>query len=579
MVCVNSNRFTRKTHRLESLLLSTVLLTGLNLNAAETKTPTAPAAYPERLQRWTDARFGMFIHWGPISLKGTEIGWSRGAQVPAAEYDQLYRQFNPTNFNARQWVKIAKAAGMKYLVLTTKHHDGFCLWDTKLTEYNIMNTPFHRDVTKELAEACREQGIVFCTYHSVCDWRHPDYPLGSPGGKSNKPAPNMERYNRYLKGQVAELLENYGPLGVLWFDGEWESPWTVELGQELYRHCRSLQDSLIINNRVGKGREGMAGTTAQTRENPGDYDTPEQTIGKYQDQRPWETCMTICNQWAWKPNDPMKSLPDCLHALIRCAGGDGNLLFNVGPMPTGEIEPRQVERLQQMGAWLGQHGESIYGTRGGPWKSTRTLASTRKGSTVYLHLLSSAKSSVTLPPLPRKIKDASLLAGGQVTFRQTDHAVEISMAAQPLDPVDTIIKLELDGSAMDLPAVSVSPEVKASASNVYQKQAAEFGPQEAFDGDSQTRWATDSGTKSAWIAANLGKPQTIQQVRMVESIGERVQEFEFQYRAGNEWRTLFTGQQIGGNFQKKFAPVKAQEFRLNILAATEGPTIAEIEFE
>ena len=214
-----------------------------------------------------------------------------------------------------QWVKIAKAAGMKYIVLTTKHHDGFCLWDTKLTDYNIMNTPFHRDVMKELAEACRKQGIAFCPYYSVCDWCHPDYPLGSPGGKSQKPAPNMERYNQYLKGQVTELLKNYGPLGVLWFDGEWESPWTVERGQDLYRHCRSLQDSLIVNNRVGKGREGMAGTTAQTRENPGDYDTPEQTIGKFQDQRPWETCMTICNQWAWKPNDPMKSLPECLHAL------------------------------------------------------------------------------------------------------------------------------------------------------------------------------------------------------------------------------------------------------------------------
>ena len=151
-----------------------------------------PGTYPERLQWWTDARFGMFIHWGPVSLKGTEIGWSRGAQVAAAEYDKLYQQFNPTNFNAGAVGQIAKAAGMKYIVLTSKHHDGFCLWDTKLTDYNIMNTPFHRDVTKELAEACRQQGIVFCLYHSVCDWWHPDYPLGSPGGKSQKPAPNMD---------------------------------------------------------------------------------------------------------------------------------------------------------------------------------------------------------------------------------------------------------------------------------------------------------------------------------------------------------------------------------------------------
>ena len=564
---------------MKSLLLCAVLITGLTSNAAGTNAASAPAPYPERLQWWTDARFGMFIHWGPISLKGTEIGWSRGAQVPAAEYDQLYQQFNPTNFNAAQWVKIAKAAGMKYIVLTSKHHDGFCLWDTQLTDYNIMNTPFHRDVTKELAEACRQQGIVFCLYHSICDWWHPDYPLGSPGGKSNKPAPNMDRYNQYLKDELAELLKNYGPLGVLWFDGEWESPWTVERGQDLYRHCRSLQDSLILNNRVGRGREGMAGTTAQIKDNPGDYDTPEQTIGKFQDQRPWETCMTICNQWAWKPNDPMKSLLDCLHALIRCAGGDGNLLFNVGPMPTGEIEPRQVERLQEMGAWLAKNGQTIYGTRGGPWKSTRTLASTRKGSTIYLHVLTPPKSALTLPPLPRRIKDATLLAGGKVGFRQTDQAVEINLAALQLDPIDTIIKLELDGSAMDIPAVSVIPEVKASASNVYQKQAAEYGPHAAFDGDSHTRWATDNGMQQAWIAAHLGKPKTIQRVRIEEAYGQRVQRFEFQYRAGPDWKTLCIGEKIGGNFERQFKPVRAQEFRLNILDATDGPTIAEIELQ
>ena len=146
------------------------------------KSPAWEPAQPEAIQRWRDMRFGMFIHWGPVSLKGTEIGWSRGAQVPIAEYDNLYKQFNPKKFDADQWAAIAKAAGMKYIVLTTKHHDGFCLWDTKHTDYNIMNTPFQRDVVKELAAACRKQGIAFGTYYSVCDWHHPDFPLTSPGG-------------------------------------------------------------------------------------------------------------------------------------------------------------------------------------------------------------------------------------------------------------------------------------------------------------------------------------------------------------------------------------------------------------
>jgi len=471
-----------KTPLLKALLLFAGLLTNLASNADETKPAPAPAPYPDRLQWWTDARFGMFIHWGPVSLKGTEIGWSRGAQVPAAEYDKLYLQFNPTNFNAGQWVKIAKQAGMKYIVLTTKHHDGFCLWDTKLTDYNIMNTPFHRDVTRELAEACRQQGLVFCTYHSICDWRHPDYPLGSPGGKSQKPDANMDRYNQYLKDQVAELLKNYGPLGVLWFDGEWESPWTVERGQDLYRHCRSLQDSLIINNRVSKGREGMAGTTAQTRENPGDYDTPEQTIGKFQDQRPWETCMTICNQWAWKPNDPMKSLKQCLQTLALCAGGDGNLLFNVGPMPDGRIEPRQIERLKEMGAWLVKYGDTIYRTRGGPWKPTKAVASTRRGNSVFLHVFKWDGDSVALPGIPAKVRRAKVLTGGKARVTQEknqivlrlqpptplppDHGAELLLPRRVPPPVreemDTIIQLDLDQSAMDIPAVSVTPEVQAS---------------------------------------------------------------------------------------------------------------------
>jgi len=208
-----------------------------------------------RLAWWREARFGMFIHWGPVSLKGTEIGWSRGAEVPVEEYDELYKRFDPTLFDAEAWVRTAKRAGMKYLVITSKHHDGFAIWDTKLTDYNIMHTPFRRDVLKELSEACRREGIVFCTYHSILDWHHPDYPLGSPGGKTAKPSPDMDRYVDYLKGQVAELIRDYGPLGVMWFDGQWEKPWNPGRGRDLYEWVRSLQPSIIVNNRIGSARE------------------------------------------------------------------------------------------------------------------------------------------------------------------------------------------------------------------------------------------------------------------------------------------------------------------------------------
>ncbi len=437
-----------------------MLVLGAAVSWAGTGNPRQ--ANSEAIQAWRDMKFGLFVHWGPVSLKGTEIGWSRGAQVPAEEYDQLYKQFNPTQFDAEAWVTTARDAGMKYLVITSKHHDGFCLWPSKYTDYHIGNTPFRRDVLKELSDACKKHGVQFCTYHSICDWRHPDYPLGSPGGRTEKPNPNMPRYCEYLKNQTREIIENYGPLGIMWFDGEWEKPWTLEHGNELYAYLKGIQPNLIINNRVSKGRQGMAGTTQQTELNAGDYDTPEQQIGSFQRARPWETCMTICQQWAWKPNDQMKSLKECLQTLIRVVGGDGNLLFNVGPMPDGRIEPRQVERLHEMGQWLSKYGESIYGTRGGPYKTTAALASTCRGNAVYLHILDGSGDTITLPALPRKVTDATLLTGGSVSVRQTQDAIEVTVPQQSRQEIDTIVKLTLDGPAGDIEPVALAPSEAAA---------------------------------------------------------------------------------------------------------------------
>ncbi len=521
----------------------------------------AAASDDGRLAWWQEARFGMFIHWGPVSLTGKEIGWARGSQIPIEEYDQLYTKFNPMQFDATAWVQTAKEAGMKYIVLTTKHHDGFCLWDTAQTDFNIMQSPFGRDVVKELSDACKQAGIRFCTYYSTCDWHHPDFPLTSPGGRVERKTSNLDRYEQYLRAQVKELITQYGPLGLIWFDVP--QRFDKVRGQGVIDFVRSLQPDIIVNNRTGA---------------PGDYDTPEQRVGKYQDDRPWETCMTICRQWAWKPNDTMKSLTECLHNLILCAGGDGNLLFNVGPTADGVIEARQVERLQEMGAWMAAHGHTIYGTRGGPWKPTRTVASTRCENRIYLHILRWSSDVLELPDIDRPILSATLPSGKPVQITQQEGKLRITVKPSDQHAIDTIITLTLDGSAMDLPAVASAKPVKAAASNVYRKLNDLYGSAEAFDNDPGTRWATDSGTHEAWISIDFEKNKTLSRVRIDEALEPRVQQFELQYRVGSDWKTIVTGTTLGHGYQQSFTPITAREFRLNILKATEGPTLNDIEF-
>lgn len=418
-------------------LLITFLLSGIvHFSFAQSaKTSGSMNVHEKSIEKWKDLRFGMFIHWGPVTLKGTEIGWSRGSQVPIEEYDALYKRFNPANFNANDWVRTAKAAGMKYVVLTTKHHDGFCLWNTAQTDYNIMNSPLGRDVVKELSEACKKQGMLFGTYYSTTDWHNPDFPLTSPGGSVKREKSDLEAYTSYLKKQVGELLKNYGPLVTLWFDVPQE--FDAKRGQGVIDFARKMQPSIVINNRTGA---------------EGDYDTPEQQVGGFQNTRPWETCMTIANQWAWKPNDETKSLEQCLHTLIRTVGGDGNLLFNVGPKPDGQIEPLQVDRLKEMGQWLKKHGNTIYSTRGGPFKPNDWGVSTRKGNTIFLHILklNGNAPKVVIPDFGMKIKSCRLVDGGKVKLTKQNGSYLIEFDAKDIQPISTIVEIKVAGNVMDI---------------------------------------------------------------------------------------------------------------------------------
>ena len=548
------------------LVVAVYLLTGCSLKPTASISSKEPSSYlkagEQDIARWREMRFGLFIHWGPVSLKGTEIGWSRGGErrgrsgtgsIPVEIYDNLYKQFDPVKFNADEWVQVAKDAGMKYLVFTSKHHDGFSMFDSKLTDYKITNSPFKRDVVKELADACHKGGLKLGYYYSPVDWYHPDYRTE-----------DHARYIKFLHGQLREICSNYGKIDIIWFDGlggsarDWDS-------ENLFRMIRQLQPRVIINNRAGL---------------PADHDTPEQRIGKFQNDRPWETCMTICRQWAWKPNDEMKSLEQCIHTLVRVVGGDGNFLFNVGPMPDGRIEPRQVERLREMGDWLKKYGRSIYGTRGGPFMPGAWGASTHKGNSIYVHVLDWRVGTLTLPAIPKKVIGSSLLTGGTVTVKQTEESLEICVPESYRQELDTIVVLKLDGPAGEippcaLPSSSVAFGKRAKASNVFQNAPA-HGPDKALDDDPSTRWATDQGTKQAWLEVDLGKLVTFDRVKISEAY-ERVRKFELQSKDGDQWKAFVVGTSIGPDYSKQFRPVTARYVRLNILEATEGPTIWEFQ--
>lgn len=544
-------------------------------------TALAQKARSEALKSWRDARFGMFIHWGPVSITEKEISWSRAntnlkcpntGPTPAAVYDNLYKQFNPVNFNAKEWVATAKASGMKYMIFTAKHCDGFLMWDSKVDDYNIMHTPFKRDVCAELAKSAHEAGMKFGWYFSPMDWRDPDC-------RNEKNAEFVKR----MQAEITELLTNYGKIDILWFDTDGSSaPWDAE---NTYKLVRKLQPDIVINERLDIGdqggwNEGVIGPNA-------DFHTPEQTVGKF-DQRPWESCMTVSkkSQWSWGGHsDGVKTVGECLGMLIRCAGCDGNMLFNVGPMPNGEIAPEQVAVIREMGGWLAKNGKTIYGTRGGPWMPGKPGVSTSRGNMVYLHILSRPGDTLLLPAIPAKIVGATLLAGGKVSFNQNEKTISIVLPPVGTEPGTQIIALELNRPAseipplkMSFPSQSLTTGKKTTASNVYQGLAT-YAAGKACDDDETTRWATDGGIKSAWLEVDLGTPESVGGAVIKQAFPElqRIRRFSIDYWQNNQWKSCYTGENPGELFDKTFPPVTAQRFRLNITDAADGPTIWEFQ--
>jgi alpha-L-fucosidase len=524
------------------------------------------------MQWWKEAKFGMFIHWGIYAVPSGKWGditnygeWiMHQAKIPVAEYAQLAIKFNPVKFNADEWVKIAKDAGQKYIVITTKHHDGFAMYGSKASTYNIVDaTPFKRDIIKELADACRKQGMKLGFYYSQAqDWHHRG---GAVSGGKEWDETHVGDMAKYIDSiavpQVKEILENYGDVAVLW----WDTPtgMTKEMSQKLADIVKKYPN-LITNNRLGAGMGG-------------DLETPEQFIPATGfPGRNWEVCMTMNGHWGYNAyDDRWKSTEDLLRKLIDIASKGGNFLLNVGPNQYGIIPEVCQQSLKEIGDWLKINGESIYGTQASAFPFLSWGRATRKGQTIYLQVFDWPKDGKLIVPLGNKIKKAFLLADPNSSLKVTAGKGNscIQLSAYSPDKIAAVIAIQFDGEPIVQSIPSTGKKVTVSSSEEDGKAIA------ITDGSPGGGWRAAKGQKTATIEVDLEAPIAIQTLALVEPWhpwSGVTQKHELQYLQGTEWKTIFKGQSDGTGLTKNFPAVKAQKFRLLLENERFAPAINEL---
>ena len=604
----------------------------------------AEESYPDMhsYDWWRAARFGIFIHWGPESLLALGGGgWQREgrpkgdeasrllatpgklpkeiadnsylkyfnayiSQIPADIYDNIYQLFNPYRFDADEWVQVFKDAGAKYIVFTTKHHDGFCMFNTKYTDYNIMHTPYAKDILKQLTDACHKAGIKVIFYYSKPDWSSPLYDPKNP-----KP------YEDYMVNQIEELCRNYGEVKGFWWDGR--NAVKVD-GNRVAKTILSNQPGAIYNNRGGMNMPGQT------------FSTPEQRLGEYNRGWPWESCATtLGEEWFWNGQHDVKSVRRCLKLLVSAAIGDGNLLLNFGPAPDGTIPPQVKSLYLDMGRWLKKYGESIYGTRGGPYKPGTWGGATCKGKCVYLHILQEwPKGEMHLPELPAKIVKASVLTGGEVTVSQDDKGLIVKVPPRFHNEYDTVIKLEIDRNAFEIEPMPsenvdfISMNATAAASSelsewcgwagsvTLQDFEAKMKKSEYFGEDSTEKpkrdknfkpteeqlkkypwisrdrqhiwrfWRAKTSDKMPWLEIDFGKPKKFNKITILEKL-DRIRYYKLQYQTGGKWKTFYSDTKLSRLALALPKPITAQKVRIKIIFwasdnCEQGPGIRSFDF-
>ncbi len=526
---------------------------------------------PDKMDWWKEAKFGLFIHWGVYSVPagvydGKDIAgigeWimNRG-KIPTARYQAYAKQFNPVKYDPEAWVKMAKDAGMKYLVITSKHHDGFALFNTKASKWNVVEaTPYGKDLLKPLADACHKHGIKLGFYYSQAqDWNNPGG--AASGGHWDKAQDgSMDEYiDKVAVPQVKEILSNYGQVDILW----WDTPTDMTKERaDKFLPVIAKYPNLITNNRLGGGYSG-------------DTETPEQFVPATGfPGRNWETCMTMNDTWGYKSKDNnWKPTSEIIRTLIDIVSKGGNYLLNVGPTSEGLIPQPSVERLSEVGKWMKTNGEAIYGTTASPFSYLPWGRCTQKGNKLYLHVFDWPKDGKISVPLQNKITKAYLLSAPKKQLKVEKSTTKniITLDGKAPDPIASVVVVELNSAPEVLPLPAAGKA--ASASSEKEGTAAK----NLFDGNPKNKWQPRDDDKDKWVEVDLGENIAISAFSIVEPWhpwDNKGQKIEVQYKSGENWAVASAATTNGTGHTASFAPVTARYFRLKITEAKE-PTINE----